>query len=130
MLRVPGFFNRKYDPADVVTVQYPKDKTSNPDEFRLNFPDTGERISRAHIPPREHAMKLSNSELDWAWVLNELADGKDAVRLTRELASRRSDKPFPLYYAQRTVDVASARLWLMEGIRFDDVVTMLEVRHQ
>ncbi len=36
-----------------------------------------------------------------------------------ELASRRSDKPNPLYYAQRTVDVASARLWLIEGIRID-----------
>ena len=42
------------------------------------------------------------------------------------LASRRSDKPNPLYYAQRTVDVASARLWLIEGIRIDDVITMLE----
>jgi hypothetical protein len=130
VLRVPGFFNRKYDPAHLVTVQYPKDKTSNPDEFHPNFPDSRERISRTHIPPREHAIKQSNSELDWAWVLNELAGGKDAVRLTRELASRRSDKPSPLYYAQRTVDVASARLWLMEGIRFDDVVTMLEVRRR
>ena len=52
------------------------------------------------------------------------------VKLTRELASRRSDKPSPLYYAQRTVDVASARLWLMEGVRLDDVVTMLEVRRR
>ena len=74
--------------------------------------------------------RQSNSELDWARVLHELAGGKDPVRLTRELASRRSDKPSPLYYAQRTVDVASARLWLMEGGRLDDVVTMLEVRRR
>jgi hypothetical protein len=52
------------------------------------------------------------------------------VKLTRELASRRSDKPNPLYYAQRTVDVASARLWFIEGIRFDDVITMLESRRR
>jgi len=52
------------------------------------------------------------------------------VKLTRELASRRSDKPNPLYYAQRTVDVASARLWLIEGIRIDDVITMLESRRR
>ncbi len=52
------------------------------------------------------------------------------MKLTRELASRRSDKPNPLYYAQRTVDVASARLWLIEGIRIDDVITMLESRHR
>ena len=28
------------------------------------------------------------------------------------------------------VDVASARLWLLEGIRIDDVITMLEVRRR
>ncbi len=70
--------------------------------------------------------KHSHSESDWAWVSDELAHGKDAVKLTRELASRRADKPNPLYYAQRTVDVASARLWMIEGIRFDDVIIMLE----
>ena len=54
----------------------------------------------------------------------------DAAKLTRELASRRSDKSDPLYYAQRTVDVASARLWLADGIPIDDVITMLEVRRR
>jgi hypothetical protein len=44
------------------------------------------------------------------------------------LSERRSDKPNPLYYAQRTVDVASAWLWLMKGFPIADVVTMLEVR--
>jgi hypothetical protein len=50
--------------------------------------------------------------------------------LTRELAARRADKPDPLYYAQRTVDVASARLWLADGISVGDVITMLEVRRR
>src|SRR5207245_4649170 len=63
----------------------------------------------------------TNSEHDWAWVLHELASGKDAAKLTRKLASRRSDKPNPLYYAQRTVDVASARLWLIEGVPIDEI---------
>ncbi len=54
----------------------------------------------------------------------------DAAKLTRELASRRADKSDPLYYAQRTVDVASARLWLADGIPIDDVITMLEVRRR
>ncbi len=52
------------------------------------------------------------------------------MKLTRELAARRPDKPNPLYYAQRTVDVASARLWLIEGIPIDDVITMLESRRR
>jgi hypothetical protein len=50
--------------------------------------------------------------------------------LTRELALRRPDKQNPAYYAQRTVDIASARLWLADGICIDDVITMLEVRRR
>ncbi len=66
VLRIPGFLNRKYDPAFRITVEYPDDPTS----------------------------------------------------------------PNPLYYAQRTFDIASAPLWLLEGIRIDDVITMLESRHR
>jgi hypothetical protein len=72
--------------------------------------------------------KHSNSEHDWTWILQELACGKDPVKLTRTLAERRSDKSNPLYYARRTVDVASAWLWLMKGFPIADVVTMLQVR--
>jgi hypothetical protein len=35
-----------------------------------------------------------------------------------------------MYYAQRTVDVASAGLWLVESVPIDDVVTPLEVRRR
>jgi hypothetical protein len=83
-----------------------------------------------HTTPRKQPSGQSNSESDWAWVSHELSHGKDAVKLTRELASRRSDKPNPLYYAQRTVDVASARRWLLEGIRMDDVIARLESRRR
>ena len=130
VLRVPGFLNLKYDPAYRIAVQYPDDNTSNADDFRFDVPATNAMLSKPHIPRRKHPGKQSNSELDWARILHELAGGKDPLRLTRELASRRSDKPSPLYYAQRTVDVASARLWLMEGRRLDDVVAMLEVRRR
>ena len=51
-----------------------------------------------------------------------------AAELTEELALRRSDKPNPLYYAERTVDMASARLALLAGTPIDDVITMLESR--
>jgi hypothetical protein len=74
--------------------------------------------------------KHTNSEDDWAWVLHELANRKDPKKLTRSLASRRTDKPRPVHYAQRTVDLASARLWLIQGIRIDHIVTMLEVRRR
>src|SRR6266851_1932470 len=130
VLRIPGFLNRKYDPAYRVAVEHPSDSVWNPGDFRLDIGAVGAMLFDHAIPTRKQPGKHSNSEGDWAWVSHELAHGKDAVKLTRELASRRSDKPNPLYYAQRTVDVASARLWLIEGIRTDDVITMLESRRR
>ena len=130
MLRLPGFLNCKYDPAYPVTVEYPGDSTWNSDDFRLDILAADAVLSSHSITSRKHPDKHTNSERDWAWVLDELAKGKDAAKLTRKLASRRSDKPNPLYYAQRTVDVASARLWLIEGVPIDDVVTMLVVRRR
>jgi hypothetical protein len=130
VLRLPGFLNRKYDPAHHVTVEYPCDSVWTTADFRLDSGVVDAMLFDHAIPPRKQPGKHSNSETDWAWVSHELAHGKDAVKLTRELASRRSNKPNPLYYAQRTVDVASARLWLIEGIRIDDVITMLESRRR
>jgi hypothetical protein len=130
VLRLPGFLNCKYDPAHPVTVEYPGDSTWNSEDFRLDILAADALLSSPSITSPKHPDKHSNSERDWAWVLHELAEGKDAAKLTRKLASRRSDKPNPLYYAQRTVDVASARLWLTEGVPIDDVVTMLVVRRR
>jgi len=130
VLRLPGFLNHKYDPAHPVTAEYPSNSVSKPEDFRLN----DALIESVPMCPRKGAhiaaLQKTNSENDWAWVFRELAAGKDAIKLTRMLAERRSDKPNPLYYAQRTVDVASASLWLLEGIAFCDIVTMLEVRRR
>ena len=128
VLRIPGFYNRKYSPAHFVAVEYPSDATAHPADFRL--PDV---YAMSALPLRGDARpiapgKHSHSESDWAWVLHELAHGNDAVTLTHELASRRSDKPNPLYYAQRTIDMASARQWLLEGSGIDEIIAMLEAR--
>jgi RepB DNA-primase from phage plasmid len=124
VLRIPGFLNCKYSPAHRVTVEYPGDSTWNPIDFHLDSAMVpGDAVAR-QMRPGKH----SDSEQDWAWVLDELVHGEDAAKLTYTLASRRADKPSPLYYAQRTVDMASARLWLLEGAHIDDVITMLEVR--
>ena len=128
VLRVPGFLNRKYDPPCRVTVEYPDDSIWTPDDFQLDGGAVDAMLPGDRFGSRKPALKHSHSESDWAWVLHELAHGKDAVTLTNELASRRSDKSNPLYYAQRTIDVASARLWLIEGSSFDDIIAMLEAR--
>ena len=128
VLRLLGFLNCKYDPAYRITIEYPGDSTRNCEDFRLDILAPDATLLSRSVALRKHPDKHTNSERDWAWVLHELAQGKDGATLRRKLASRRADKPNPLYYAQRTVDVASARLWLIEGVPIDDVATMLEVR--
>jgi hypothetical protein len=130
VLRVPGFLNQKYSPAHPVAVEYPADTIYGPADFQL------ENIEVSSVRPlcgntrKKPVGKHSHSEDDWAWVCARLAHDMDAAKLTRELAQRRADKSDPLYYAQRTVDVASARLWLGQGIPIDDIITMLEVRRR
>lgn len=128
VLRLPGFLNWKYAPAFPVGVEYLSKATWNPDSFRLDVSIcVGRPVSRSMVG-QQHSHKGTNSENDWAWVLDELAHGADAAELTRMLASRRSDKRNPLYYARRTVDVASAKLWLSGGIQIEEVIRMLERR--
>jgi hypothetical protein len=126
VLRLPGFLNCKYSPAHPTAVEYPCDSTWNPGDFHLGNAVVPLRAIARPMHPGRH----THSEQDWAWVLDELSHGKDATKLTRTLAERRADKPNPHYYAQRTVDMASARLWLLEGAPIDDVITMLIVRRQ
>jgi hypothetical protein len=126
VLRIPGFLNQKYSPAHRVSAEYPCDCIWNPSDFRLDIGALPLRGIARQMQPGKH----THSEQDWAWVLDELAHGKDAAKLTHTLASRRADKTNPLYYAQRTVDMASARLWLLEGAPIDDVIAMLEVRRR
>ncbi len=129
VLRIPGFLNRKYSPAHCVAVEYLSDAIADPWDFRLSeTPDIAARPPYRN-PRHGTSHKDSQSEQDWAWVCAELAAGSDARKLTCALAHRRVDKPNPLYYAQRTVDVASARQWFLIGAPIDDVITMLQDRH-
>lgn len=80
VLRLPGLLNCKYDPAHLVTVEYPCDAVWNPGDFRLDIPATeAAAFSPANVgrkPPHKH----THSEQDWAWVSHELAAGKDAAK--------------------------------------------------
>jgi hypothetical protein len=112
VLRVPGFRNCKYHPAHQVTVEYPSDFTYSHDDFRLDDSLLGSERVAHRIARRYPTSKNTLSEQDWAEML----------------AARRPDKPNPLYYAQRTIDIASARLSLLEGTAIEDVIANLESR--
>ncbi|WP_419806353.1 DNA-primase RepB domain-containing protein [Terriglobus sp.] len=129
VLRVPGFHNAKYTPPHPVTIEYLSGSAVRPDDFQLvsELPPAVLPL-RGSLPPSATG-KHTHSEQDWAWVLSELSSGKSATQLTEELAGRRADKPNPLYYAQRTVDMASARLALLAGTSVHDVIASLEARH-
>jgi len=130
VLRIPGFFNRKYSPAHCVAVEYSSNSTYTPADFRLPVMSEFAAVPQRGNARHSSGHKDSHSEQDWAWACAQLAGGADAKKLTRILAERRADKPTPLYYAQRTIDVASARQWLLEGMPFEDVLTMLKFRRE
>jgi hypothetical protein len=130
VLRLPGFLNQKYTPAPVVTVEYPSDWTWHSQDFQPADPVPNRELIRPLISYANVPGKHSHSEQDWMWILGELARGRDPVKLTRTLAAKRADKSNPVYYARRTVDVASAWLWLRDGVPMGDVVTMLQVRRR
>jgi len=91
----PGLRNCKNDPSYPITVKYACDSTSNPCDCRLDIPAANALPMPHAIPSREHPRKHTNSEHDWAWILHDLARGKDASKLTQTIASRRSDIPRP-----------------------------------
>jgi RepB DNA-primase from phage plasmid len=97
VLRLSGFRNCKSHPSHPIPVTYPCDSTSNLGDCRLDIPAANALPLPHAIPSRKHPGKHTNSEHDWAWILHKLARGKDAAKLTRTIASRRSDKPRPLY---------------------------------
>ena len=129
VLRVPGFLQPQ------VRSRAPRSQSNTPATPSI-IPTTSGwmiRCSNSALPLRGTARtyatgKNTHSEQDWAWAVQQLSLGEDAGKLTLELASRRSDKPNPLYYAQRTIDIASARLLLLEGAAIEDVIAMLEDR--
>jgi hypothetical protein len=54
--------------------------------------------------------------------------GNPAHEVVRILAASRRDKPNSIYYAQRTVDVASAVIWTRAGIDRESIVHRLAER--
>jgi hypothetical protein len=128
VLRVPGFHNCKYNPAHPVTAEYLSTISYRPEDFRLD--DPGIQLTHPDHESKQSrpSGKTSHSEQDWMWVVQQLSQGADAGMLTLALASARSDKPNPLYYAQRTIDMASARLALLDGMGIDEVIAMLKHR--
>jgi len=130
VLRLPGFLNRKYAPACAVTLASDGNQTVySPDDFRLEMPSLPLADS-ASVKVHRPLGNETQSENDWVWVLARLAVGTPADRIVQMLIALRCDKPNPLYYARRTVDVASAVLWTRKGISAEAIIRQLETSNQ
>ena len=130
VLRLPGFFNRKYAPACPVTLANDGiPAVYSPEDFRLEMPSLPLADS-ASVKVHRPLGNGTQSENDWAWVMAQLAAGTPAYRIVQMLIALRCDKPNPLYYARRTVDVASAVLWARKGITAEAIIHQLETHNQ
>ena len=128
VFRLPGFFNRKYTPAPLVTVEIGSNQPIYcPTDFRLEMPLV-EALESTAICPARTVESRTQSEADWRWVISQIRAGNPADEVVRILAASRHDKPNPIYYAQRTVDVASAVIWARNGIAPESIVRRLEKR--
>ena len=68
----------------------------------------------------------TRSEQDWRWVMVQLNAGIPAQEIVQTLAYIRRDKPDPLYYAHRTVDVANAVRGIRNGVDLESVIERLK----
>ena len=109
VLRLPGFFNHKYDRPHLVTVENRSSEVYTRSQFpELSF--TAERHGILQTAARERRTHsgITQSERDWAFARRALKRGEDPEEVVRAIAQFRSDKPNPQYYAEHTVQKARA----------------------
>jgi hypothetical protein len=129
VFRLPGFFNRKYTPAPLVTVEMGDVQTIySPADFRLENSVVG-TLEPTTTRPAKLSQSRTQSEADWRWVISQLRAGNPSDEVVRILAASRHDKPNPTYYARRTVDIANAVIWTRTGIDREAIVRRLEKRN-
>jgi hypothetical protein len=113
VLRIPGFLNKKYEQDFLVSARQQTDQLYHPWDFNLRAESVeADRRDVANAPRKtgpSGTRPTSQSERDWAYVKNALANGVDPEELIRQLAhSRAADKSDPQYYARLTVTKAVA----------------------
>lgn len=107
VLRLPGYVNHKYNRPHWVTVQNLSEEIYRPEQFPQYTveqvsvkPGDGRRLADSRSLPAGH---LSQSERDWSYARRALARGDDPQAVMSAIASFRTDKPDPHYYAELTV---------------------------
>jgi hypothetical protein len=129
VFRLPGFLNRKYSPAFPVTLEMRAIQLEySRSDFRLELP-TVASVQPHHIDRPKSLGSRTRSESDWKWVMAQINAGISAQEIVQTLANVRSDKPNPDYYANRTVDIATAVQWVRKGVDRESVIESLKARN-
>jgi hypothetical protein len=129
VLRVPGFYNHKYEAPHFVTADNLSAEVYRPERFP-EFAADGLSVRADLDGPRTRGAGTedstggtSQSERDWAFAMRSLARGEDAESVIRAIEGYRSDKPNPGYYARHTVDKVVAVLMRPVQSTAEDTLT-------
>ena len=119
VLRIPGFFNRKYAEPFMVTAEKLSDRVYRPEDFIIDR-QYG-HIHAAKLQP-VHSFKIkqiddSPSGHDWAEVCKRIERGENPNCVRDWLTNERYDKPNPRYYAELTVSRAIAHISMNNAIK-------------
>ena len=113
VLRLPGFYNHKYEVPHLITVQNLSTEVYTASHFpRFTVAEAvlQSTAAPAAATPRTHKrpIRITQSERDWAYARRALTRGADPQEVIDAIAAFRTDKPNPQYYAELTVQKARA----------------------
>ncbi len=127
VLRLPGFYNKKYQAPYRIEARQDSSEVHHAADFKISLEVTQAQEPGANQRPAAQGSSLKNtrSERDWRWVMRELGRGESVDSLIQKLEQSRQDKPDPGYYARLTVTRAYARHALSHGADPQDVIRTL-----
>ena len=110
VLRLPGFYNHKYQQPYYVRAENLSNQIARPEHFPARQEEaTHAAPSSAVHPPRADEDHLSQSERDWAYAKRALSRGTPKEQVIEDITEFRQDKPNPRYYAEHTVAKAAGQ---------------------
>lgn len=118
VLRLPGFFNKKYENGHRIEAWQHSSQTYQQSDFKVALGASQElnpASSQKAIAERGTPHQRTPSENDWAWVMRKLERGETLPVLVQKVADYRDDKPNPQYYARLTVTRAYAFFKISHG---------------
>ncbi len=118
VLRLPGFFNKKYQAGHRIEARQISAETYHAADFKISLEASqtaSDSPGQASKVERGATHQRTPSEHDWAWVMRKLERGEPLDKLIQKVADYRDDKPNPEYYARLTVTRAYAYFKISRG---------------